>query len=180
MQTEQLANNLKRAATIRLACFDVDGTLTDGRLFFDEHGGELKAFHVHDGQGLRLLEDAGIAVALITARKSKIVEKRGEDLRLAHIYTGVSNKLAILQSLCKKLDITLSQVAYMGDDLPDLACLQSVGLAACPNDAMTIIKQNVHWQSEYLGGFGAAREFCDFIMTSQNLQHALIARYSAP
>jgi 3-deoxy-D-manno-octulosonate 8-phosphate phosphatase (KDO 8-P phosphatase) len=179
MQTEHLANNLKRAATIRLVCFDVDGTLTDGRLFFDEHGGELKAFHVHDGQGLRLLEDAGIAVALITARKSKIVEKRGEDLRLAHIYTGVSNKLAILQTLCQSLNITLSQVAYMGDDLPDLACLQSVGLAACPQNAVTVIKQNVHWQSEFEGGHGAAREFSDFILNAQNLQDAMFKRYSA-
>ena len=176
MQTD----NSKRAENIRLVCFAVDGTLTDGRLFFDEHGGELKAFHVHDGQGLRLLEDAGIAVALITARESKIVKKRGEDLRLTHIYTGVSNKLALLQTLCKNLDISLSQVAYMGDDLPDLACLQSVGLAACPNDALIIIKQNVHWQSEYLGGCGAARQFCDFIMASQKLQQGLIARYCVP
>ena len=176
MQTE----HSHRAENIRLVCFDVDGTLTDGRLFFDENGGELKAFHVHDGQGLRLLEDAGIAVALITARESNIVKKRGEDLHLAHIYTGVSNKLAVLQTLCKNLNITLSQVAYMGDDLPDLACLQSVGLAACPHDAMTIIKQNVQWQSQYSGGHGAAREFCDFIMNAQNLQHTLIARFSAP
>ena len=169
----------QRAENIRLVCFDVDGTLTDGRLFFDEHGGELKAFHVHDGQGLRLLEDVGVAVALITARESSIVKKRGEDLRLAHIYTGVSNKLAVLQTLCQTLNMTLSQVAYIGDDLPDLACLQSVGLAACPNDAMTIIKQNVHWQSQYSGGCGAAREFCDFIINSQNRQQALIARFSA-
>jgi 3-deoxy-D-manno-octulosonate 8-phosphate phosphatase (KDO 8-P phosphatase) len=172
-------NNTQRAENIRLVCFDVDGTLTDGRLFFDENGGELKAFHVHDGQGLRLLEDVGIAVALITARESNIVKKRGQDLKLAHIYTAVANKLQVLQELCLQLNINLSQVAYMGDDFPDLACLQSVGLAACPRNAMAQIKQSVHWQSEFDGGCGAAREFCDFIMCAQNLQDALITRYSA-
>lgn len=178
MQTDHSAKNVKCASAIRLVCFDVDGTLTDGRLFFDEHGGEIKAFHVHDGQGLRSLEDAGIAVALITARKSKIVEKRGEDLKLVHIHTNVANKLAVLQSLCQKLSLTLPQVAYMGDDLPDLACLQSVGLAACPQNATPVIKQHVHWQSEFDGGHGAAREFCDFILTAQNLQDDLMKRYS--
>lgn len=180
MSTNPELNNSPRAENIRLVCFDVDGTLTDGRLYFDEHGGELKAFHVHDGQGLRLLEDAGIAVALITARESRIVKKRGEDLRLTHIYTKVSNKLQVLQQLCQSLDITLSQVAFMGDDFPDLACLQSVGLAACPRNAMSIIKQYAHWQSEFDGGHGAARELCDFILHAQNLQHALMTRYSAP
>lgn len=170
----------QRAEKIRLVCFDVDGTLTDGRLFFDEHGGELKAFHVHDGQGLRLLEDSGIAVALITARESQIVKKRGEDLRLAHIYTGVANKLQVLQSLCQRLNLNFSQVAFMGDDFPDLACLQSAGLAACPKDALAVIKQAVHWQSDFDGGQGAARQFCDLILQAQDCQQALIKRYSAP
>jgi 3-deoxy-D-manno-octulosonate 8-phosphate phosphatase (KDO 8-P phosphatase) len=179
MSTKSELSNSQRAQNIRLVCFDVDGTLTDGRLFFDEHGSELKAFHVHDGQGLRLLEDAGIAVALITARESSIVKKRGEDLRLTHIFTKVPNKLQVVQQLCEKLNITLSQVAFMGDDFPDLACLQSVGLAACPRNAVATIKQSVHWQSELDGGHGAARELCDFIMSAQNLHEALLTRYSA-
>jgi 3-deoxy-D-manno-octulosonate 8-phosphate phosphatase (KDO 8-P phosphatase) len=169
-----------RAKQIRLVCFDVDGTLTDGRLFFDEHGGELKAFHVHDGQGLRLLEDSGIAVALITARDSKIVRARGQDLRLKHVFVGIANKLKLLKELCQREAIELSEVAYMGDDLPDLACLQSVGLAACPSDALDVIQQNVHWRSNFIGGAGAARQFCDAILHAQNKHNALLTRFSAP
>ncbi len=169
-----------RAQCIRLVCFDVDGTLTDGRLFFDEHGGELKAFHVHDGQGLRLLEDSGIAVALITARDSQIVRARGHDLRLKHVFVGVANKLKVLNELCQREAIALSEVAYMGDDLPDLACLQSVGLSACPNDALDVIQQNVHWRSDFTGGAGAARQFCDAVLHAQNKHNALLMRFSAP
>lgn len=168
-----------RAEKIRLVCFDVDGTLTDGRLFFDELGNELKAFHVHDGQGLRLLEDSGITVALITARESQIVQKRGKELRLTHVYTGISNKLALLNTISQNENLDHSQIAYMGDDFPDLACLQTVGLAACPKNALDVIKQSVHWQSDFDGGQGAARQFCDLILHAQNLQQALIKRYSA-
>ena len=104
-----------RAKNIRLVCFDVDGTLTDGRLSFDESGGETKAFHVHEGQGLRLLEDCGIRVALITARHSWIVLARGRDLRLQHVFDGVTDKLAVVRQLCADEGITLEEVAYMGD-----------------------------------------------------------------
>ncbi len=169
-----------RAKRIRMVCFDVDGTLTDGRLLFDEHGGELKAFHVHDGQGLRLLEDSGISVALITARDSKIVRARGHDLRLKHVFVGVANKLNVLKELCASESIQLSEVAFMGDDLPDLACLQSAGLAACPNDALDIIQQRVHWRSDFIGGAGAARQFCDAILQAQDKHSALLTRFSAP
>jgi 3-deoxy-D-manno-octulosonate 8-phosphate phosphatase (KDO 8-P phosphatase) len=170
----------RRAKPIRLACFDVDGTLTDGRLFFDEKGGELKAFHVHDGQGLRLLADSGVAVALITARESRIVQARGADLRLQHVFTGVSNKFELLKKLCQQEHVTLSEVAYMGDDLPDLACLQSVGLAACPKDALAIIQAHSHWHSDFTGGHGAARQFCDAILHAQNQHDTLLARFCAP
>ena len=169
-----------RAKRIRLVCFDVDGTLTDGRLFFDEHGGEVKAFHVHDGQGLRLLEDSGIAVALITARDSKIVRARGQDLRLKHVFVGVANKLKLLKELCQREAIELSEVAYMGDDLPDLACLQSVGLAACPKDALEIVQQHAHWHSGFIGGAGAGRQLCDAILQAQDKHQALVTRFSAP
>lgn len=167
----------QRAAGIRLACFDVDGTLTDGRLFFNEDGTEIKAFHVHDGQGLRLLEESGITVALITARESSIVRSRGQDLRLNHVYTGVSDKLAQLDQLCKAEGLSLSEVAYMGDDFPDLACLQSAGLSACPIDALPTIRDHVHWISEFAGGCGAARQFCDLLLQAQGKTDTLIKRF---
>lgn len=167
----------QRAAGIRLACFDVDGTLTDGRLLFTDDGAEIKAFHVHDGQGLRLLEDAGITVALITARDSRIVRARGQDLRLKHVYTGVSDKLAQLKRLCADEGIALSQVAYMGDDFPDLACLQSAGLSACPADALPVIRDHVHWISAFAGGGGAARQLCDLLLGAQGKTDALLRRF---
>jgi 3-deoxy-D-manno-octulosonate 8-phosphate phosphatase (KDO 8-P phosphatase) len=171
---------ITRAKHIRLACFDVDGTLTDGRLIYDSNGGELKAFHVHDGQGLRLLEDAGIAVALITARESAIVRARGRELRLKHVYTGVADKLKRLEALRLEAGFEHSEIAYMGDDFPDLSCLQSVGLAACPSDALDVIQRHVHWRSDFAGGSGAARQLCDLILQAQDRQSALIGRFSAP
>ena len=167
----------QRATGIRLACFDVDGTLTDGRLLFTDDGTEIKAFHVHDGQGLRLLEDAGITVALITARDSRIVRARGQDLRLKHVYTGISDKLTQLKQLCEAENIPLSQVAYMGDDFPDLACLQSAGLSACPSDALPAIRDRVHWISAFAGGCGAARQLCDLLLSVQGKSDALIDRF---
>jgi len=157
----------ERAQKIRLVCFDVDGTLTDGRLYFDSQGGEIKCFHVHDGQGLRLLEDAGIRVALITARKSNIVQARGKDLRLHYVFDGVADKSLVLQQICSSEKLSLLQTAYMGDDYPDLASLQQVGLSACPADAMAVVKSVAHWHSRLPGGMGAAREFCDFILAAQ-------------
>ena len=173
-----MANADARAKNIRLVCFDVDGTLTDGHLHFDENGGETKSFHVHDGQGLRLLEDCGIRVALITARHSRIVQARGRDLRLQHVFDGVSDKLAVVRQLCVAEGITLDEVAYMGDDYPDLACLQTVGLPACPADALPPIQASVLWTSQFNGGHGAAREFCDFILSIQGKDEALLHRFS--
>ena len=170
----------QRATGIRLACFDVDGTLTDGRLLFTDDGAEIKAFHVHDGQGLRLLEDAGITVALITARDSRIVRARGRDLGLKHVYTGIADKLAQLKQLCAQEALSLSQVAYMGDDLPDLACLQSVGLSTCPCDALPVIRAHVHWISAFGGGDGGARELCDLLLHAQHKTEAVLARFGAP
>lgn len=175
-----MANADARARNIRLVCFDVDGTLTDGRLCFDENGAETKSFHVHDGQGLRLLEDCGIRVALITARHSRIVQARGRDLRLQHVFDGVTDKLAVVRQLCAAEGITLDEVAYMGDDYPDLACLQSVGLPACPADALTPVQATALWTSRFNGGHGAAREFCDFILSIQGKDEELQRRFGAP
>lgn len=168
-----------RAARIRLAAFDVDGTLTDGRLIFDAQGNELKAFHVHDGQGLRLLEDAGIKVALITARRSAIVQARGRDLRLSHVHDGVADKLAVLRQICQAEGLELIETAYMGDDYPDLGCLQSVGLAACPNDALPDLRAAAHFTAGFAGGHGAARALCDLILAAQGKDADVRRRFGA-
>jgi 3-deoxy-D-manno-octulosonate 8-phosphate phosphatase (KDO 8-P phosphatase) len=167
----------ERAAGIRLAVFDVDGSLTDGRLWFDAEGRESKAFHVQDGLGLRLLEEHGIAVALITARASAAVLARARDLRLERVYTGIADKRQCLQALCSELDIPLGAVAYLGDDLPDLAVFPLVGLAATPADGHPWVRERAHWVSARTGGGGAARELCDLILGAHGLEDAVLSRY---
>ena len=168
----------QRAAQIKLACFDVDGTLTDGRLFFDAEGNESKAFHVLDGQGLVLLRNCGIAVALITARNSKVAQARGRDLGVP-VFIGAKDKLAQVQLLCVQLDIQLHQVAFMGDDLPDLVALRAVGLAVAPANAHHWIAERVHWKTMAKGGEGAARELCDLLLDAQGHTDALLAERTA-
>jgi len=168
----------KRATRIKLACFDVDGTLTDGRLYFDADGRESKAFHVLDGQGLVLLRRYGIQVALITARDSQVAEARGRELG-ARVFIGAKDKLAQVQALCAELDIALDQVAFMGDDLPDLAALRAVGLGVAPANAHHWVGSRVHWQTQAKGGQGAARELCDLLLNAQGHVDALLEEWGA-
>jgi 3-deoxy-D-manno-octulosonate 8-phosphate phosphatase (KDO 8-P phosphatase) len=171
---------LARAARIRLACFDVDGTLTDGGLTYDSDGRESKTFHVQDGLGLRLLEDNGIAVALITARPSSAVLARGRDLRLSHVHTAVADKAACVRALCAQLGIEPSQAAHMGDDLHDLPAMALVGLAVAPANAHPWLATHVHWQTRARGGQGAGRELCDLVLEAQGLRAAVMDRFKAP
>ncbi|RPD88028.1 HAD hydrolase family protein [Luteimonas sp. 100069] len=157
---------LARAARVRLACFDVDGTLTNGDLAFDSDGREIKTFHVHDGQGLVLLRKAGIGVALVTARKGGIVERRAADLGVeAHVH--VADKRARVESLCAALGIGLDEAAFMGDDLADVGAMRAVGLAVAPADAHACAGDSAHWRTRAGGGRGAGRELCDLILHAQ-------------
>ena len=175
----EISDDLRqRAGRVRLAAFDVDGTLTDGRLWFDGAGNESKAYHVQDGLGLRLLADNGIAVALITARDSASARARGKDLRLEHVFIGVGDKLACLNSLCAQLGIGLSEVAYMGDDLADLPVFPHVGLAVAPANVHPWISDAVHWITPRAGGDGAARSLCDLILEQRGLRPAVLARFA--
>lgn len=155
-----------RAAKVRLACFDVDGTLTDGRLYIAADGTETKAFHVHDGLGLSLLRRAGITVVLVTARSSPAAEIRARDLGI-EVHTGVKDKRACVDALRERLGLAADEVSFMGDDLTDLAVLSAAGLAAAPADAHPAILGQVHWQSALRGGEGAAREFCDLLLAAR-------------
>ncbi|HEV8693650.1 MAG TPA: HAD hydrolase family protein [Lysobacter sp.] len=162
-----------RASRIRLACFDVDGTLTDGRLFFDSEGVELKAFHVHDGLGLVLLRKSGIAVAFVTARPSSIAEQRAAELGL-EAHTGVADKFACVQAIAARLGIGLDEVAFMGDDLPDLRVMLQVGLSIAPANAHAWVRERVHWRTSARAGHGAAREFCDLLLAAQGRAEAVL------
>ena len=165
------------AANIRLACFDVDGTLTDGRLYYDHAGNESKAFYVQDGLGLKLLQKHGIHPVLITARNSLSAQKRGADLGIDP-QIAVGDKLSSVRALCERFGIGLEQVAFLGDDLPDLAPLCAVGLAVAPADAHPLIAERVHWCTHAAGGRGAARELCDVLLAAQGKLDAAVAGFA--
>ncbi len=164
---------VSRAARIRLACFDVDGTLTDGRIHFDAAGGETKSFHVHDGMGLALLRKAGIRVALVTARASAAVERRAKELQI-EAHCAVADKFALVDRLRSEMGIGMDEVSFMGDDLPDLAIMRAVGLAVAPGNAHPWTARDAHWRTVSHGGEGAARELCDLLLASQGLVEGLL------
>jgi 3-deoxy-D-manno-octulosonate 8-phosphate phosphatase (KDO 8-P phosphatase) len=165
---------LARAKKIRVACFDVDGTLTDGRLIFDSEGRELKAFHSQDGQGITLLRRFGIPVAFVTARGGSVAERRAAELG-AQAWTKVGDKLACVRAIASRMEIGMDAVAFMGDDYSDLAVLQAVGLAVAPANAHPWVRERVHWRTIAGGGVGAARELCDLLLASQGHAGLLLA-----
>jgi len=171
---------LQRAARIRLIGFDVDGTLTDGRLHYGTDGHEAKSFHVQDGLGFVLLRHAGIVVALVTARISPVVEQRGRELQIPHIHTGERSKLACMQRIAGGMGIGMEQAAFMGDDLPDLATLHGVGLAIAPADAHPWALAAAHWIAPRAGGHGAARDACDLLLQAQGKLEAILAHGEHP
>lgn len=174
------ADVLERAARIRMVGFDVDGTLTDGRLLYGDDGNESKSFHVQDGLGIVLLRHAGIEIALVTARISKLVERRGRELGIARVHTHTREKLACMQGIAAEMGITMDQVAFMGDDLPDLATLRAVGLAIVPANAHAWVRPAAHWTTPRNGGAGAARDACDLLLHAQGKVDAILAHGEHP
>ena len=160
---------LEKALQIKLVVFDVDGVLTDGRLIYTSAGDEARCFDVKDGTGIRLLLFHHIEVAVISARKSAIVANRMEDLGVQHVFQGCFNKVEILDALIVLLNIEMQQVAYVGDDLIDLAAMNQVGLALAPADAHHSAKQQANWVTSANGGRGAVREVCDLVCEAQGL-----------
>ena len=154
----------QRASRVQLMGFDVDGTLTDGGLYFGPNGEEFKRFSVFDGQGLRFLSDSGIVIAWITARSSEIVERRAQDLKIPHVVQGCKDKKTALDELRQQLQLDWDQCGFFGDDWPDYPVLKSVGFAATTQHAPSRMKAVAHWVSERQPGHGAARELCDFII----------------
>ncbi|MDO1528289.1 HAD hydrolase family protein [Fulvimonas sp. R45] len=161
------ADLLARAARVRLVAFDVDGTLTDGRLWYGEDGRETKVFHVHDGLGLKRLQANGMQVAFITARISHPVALRAEELEIAHVYQGQGDKRACLLQLLEALGLAPEHAAFVGDDLPDLPPMRVAGLAVAVANAHPWVAEAAHWQTRLAGGMGAAREVCDLILHAQ-------------
>lgn len=166
--------SIARARRVRLACFDIDGTLTDGRLAFDSDGRETKAFHVHDGLGLVMLRKVGIEVAFITARASSIVERRGAELGLDEVHTAVGDKLAMVRAIAARHGLGMNEVSFMGDDLPDLRAMQQVGFSVAPASAHQWVRERAHWVTAARSGDGAGRELCDLLLHAQGHVEALI------
>ena len=153
-----------RTKSIKAVLFDVDGVLTDGSLTFDEDGRELKTFNAKDGQGIVMLNRAGILTGIITARKNPTVRHRFENLGMTKLYEGEKNKIAALEDFMKEFVLNFDEIAYVGDDLPDICVLSKVGLACTPADGMDEVKKYAHFISRENGGRGAVREICDFIL----------------
>lgn len=160
----------ERAKKIKLLAFDVDGVMTEGNITLDQNGVEYKTFNVKDGQGLVRIQNAGFKTAIITARQNGTVQHRFENLKVTEIYQGQKYKLPALEEIMKKYDLTFEEVAYMGDDLPDICILEKVGLACCPNDAVKEVLEVCHFKSSKDGGRGAVRELTDLVLESQNIE----------
>lgn len=177
--TERMQNILGKAARLKLLILDVDGVLTDGRLFFDNQGLEYKCFHARDGHGIKLLRQTGVEVAVISGRKSNSVALRMQSLGIEHVYQGYENKIAAFEDLMQKLGVDPDQVAHVGDDVLDLPIMTRVGLAIAVDDANFAVKQRSHWCTTLPGGQGAVREVCDLIMQAQGTFAAVLESYLA-
>lgn len=168
----------QRARDVRLLALDVDGTLTDGRLFIGADAEMMKAFSVRDGFGLNLLARAGIAVAIVTGRRSAIVERRAAELAIPHVLQAVADKAQAIDELCARTSIPAGQFAYLGDDWPDLPAMMRVGLPATVVDAPPLVREQALWIGSVAPGRGAVREFCDWLLAAQGRLDAMAAHYT--
>ena len=166
MATRFPTETLLAAQDIRIAFFDIDGVLTDGGVFFSEHGETLKRFSILDGYGLKLLRKAGIVPAVITGRDSKPLRVRLEALGIEHVRYGTEDKLPAAQAMLDQLGFTWAQAAAIGDDWPDLPVLARAGFSAAPANAHFEVRDAVNYVTRARGGEGAAREFCDLLLTA--------------
>ncbi|MGH1486454.1 MAG: KdsC family phosphatase [Cellvibrionaceae bacterium] len=156
------------ARRIKLLVLDVDGVLTDGKLYFTNSGDEIKAFNSLDGHGIKMLQKSGVTVAIITGRTSHIVEKRAASLGIQYLIQGRIDKLSALEELRQQLPFEYAEIAHMGDDYPDLPIIRNAGLGMTVANGHWAIKEHADWQSQYVGGDGAVREACDLIMLAQD------------
>ena len=168
---------ITRARTLRVMAFDVDGVLTDGRLYFNDRGEETKAFSTLDGHGMKMLAASGVTLAIITGRRSPTVEHRARNLDITRLYQGIEDKRATMQSLLAELAVDPSHAGYIGDDVVDLPVMRYCGLAAAPANAHPLVRQHAHWVAGARGGEGAVRELCDLILSAQGKLDAALEPY---
>jgi 3-deoxy-D-manno-octulosonate 8-phosphate phosphatase (KDO 8-P phosphatase) len=168
---------IEKIKQLKLLILDVDGVLTDGRLFFDYQGNEYKCFHARDGHGLKLLKQTGVEIAVISGRSSASVALRMKNLGIEHVYQGHENKRMAFNEILQNLQLRPEQVAHVGDDLLDLPIMTQVGFAIAVQDANFAVKKYADWCTETLGGQGAVREVCDLIMQVQGTFDKVLQGY---
>jgi 3-deoxy-D-manno-octulosonate 8-phosphate phosphatase (KDO 8-P phosphatase) len=168
---------LARARKIKLVLFDVDGVLTDGRLYLDNRGEEYKAFNSRDGHGLKMLQRNGVEVGIITGRNSEIVAHRTKELGIKHVRQGCADKLPVYEDMVRELKLSHEQVAFVGDDVVDLPIMLRAGLAVAPLDGHFLVQRHAHWVSPNNGGRGCGRDVCELLMLANGSFSAEMQRY---
>jgi 3-deoxy-D-manno-octulosonate 8-phosphate phosphatase (KDO 8-P phosphatase) len=168
----------QRAQQIQLILMDCDGVLTDGRIIPLPDGSEIKHFHAADGQGIKLAKQAGLLIGIVSGRQSAVLQRRAQENHYDFLYQAVENKLAVCQELLTAQQITWSKVAFIGDDLPDIAPMSQAGLAIAVANAVSEVRQVAHFTTQQRGGFGAVREAIELILKAQGKWEQLIAYYS--
>ncbi len=168
---------LAKARSIQLVAFDVDGVLTDGSLILGDKGDEYKIFHAHDGLGLVMLRNAGLEIAVISARSTPIVEERMAALGIDYVYQGQSDKQTALKNLMQKLNVNKEETAFVGDDLVDLPAMSLTGLAIAVANAHALVREKADWVTSNGGGHGAVREICEMILQAQGKLESVYQQY---
>lgn len=163
---------------IRLLIVDVDGVLTDGGIIRDDNGQQIKRFHVRDGAGIVMWRRTGKDVAIITGKESQVVNHRAEELGIVHVYQNIGNKLEAYQQLCDELGVKDSNVAYVGDDLPDLPVMKRVAVPIAVADAVEEVRAVAKYVTKYPGGYGAVRDAIEFLLKDMGLWQSVVDRYS--
>ena len=168
---------LERARCLKLMIFDVDGVMTDGTLYYSERGEELKAFNIQDGHGIKMLQQNGVEIAIVTGRNSRAVELRAANLGIGHLYQVADDKRAAHAALIGRLGLSAEQSGCMGDDLLDLPLITRCGFAASVPAAPEAVRSRAHYVTRAAGGHGAVREVCEFILRAQGLLERVIAAH---
>ncbi len=156
---------IKRAQNIKILALDVDGVLTDGRIYYGNDGEELKSFSIKDGLGIKLLQKDNVEVVIITGRNSNIVTRRAQELGINEVVQGREDKITALREICSQRSLSTDQCAYMGDDLPDLAAVKAAGIGMAPADAVEPLQEAADWVSRFNGGAGAVRQACEQLLS---------------
>lgn len=171
------SETFQKAKGIRCLICDVDGVLTDGSVYLDNQDCELKAFNIKDGLGIKLMQKAGIETAIITGRNSPVVSRRMKELGITHYYQGQVDKSAAFEDLLNKLSLSADEVAYIGDDLPDLPLMRRVGIGFAPADAASFVRQKADYLLQTDGGKGAVREIAELLLETQGQLDQIYQEY---